>query len=251
MSDKQPPTPGYIVLRSEDVRTIAGKAILCCVPDASMGERWGWVQDRIEAAIRAAAFAVHCDPPFHWPAQVRAAETEGVVVHCQCEEIASVLVPPPSPTTCTVAVTRESEPIPSQYAGEKAYTTGPCGRVLPCPEHGLIPQHYEIVGRLTGKVIGCTSGEQGKQDVLTQEPGSTFRAVERRSCAVCSARSDAPSPERAVEPHPMQLVDTCYGMTGGDLYVCERSGNRIVVRPSAAAPTCVCKRDPQKGEIAK
>lgn len=43
-----------------------------------------------------------------------------------------------------------------------------------------------------------------------------------------------------VGSHAMELVDTCYGMTGGDLYVCPRSRNRTVVRAQAAPPTCEC-----------
>jgi hypothetical protein len=36
---------------------------------------------------------------------------------------------------CTVATTRISEPIPAQYEGERAHTTGQCGKRMPCPEH--------------------------------------------------------------------------------------------------------------------
>ena len=45
----------------------------------------------------------------------------------------------------------------------------------------------------------------------------------------------APVPGR-----PMNLVDTCYGMTGGDLYVCELCGSRTVVRPYSERPRCLC-----------
>lgn len=37
-----------------------------------------------------------------------------------------------------------------------------------------------------------------------------------------------------------QLVDTCYGFTGGDLYVCSACGSRTVVRSEAACPPCPC-----------
>ena len=39
----------------------------------------------------------------------------------------------------------------------------------------------------------------------------------------------------------MKLVDTCYGMTGGDLYVCPDCNSRTVTRPRARPPTCSCK----------
>jgi hypothetical protein len=42
----------------------------------------------------------------------------------------------------------------------------------------------------------------------------------------------------AEEEHPMVLVDTCYGMTGGDLYVCSTCQSRVVVMADAAVPSC-------------
>lgn len=45
---------------------------------------------------------------------------------------------------CGVVYTYEYEPIPSQYNGEKAYATGPCYRLLPCPKH-----RFETIERET------------------------------------------------------------------------------------------------------
>lgn len=38
--------------------------------------------------------------------------------------------------------------------------------------------------------------------------------------------------------HTMKLVETCYGMTGGDKYACDRCGSFVVTRPRAGIPTC-------------
>jgi hypothetical protein len=53
-----------------------------------------------------------------------------------------------------------------------------------------VTQHYEIIGGHTNEVIGCTTGEHGKEDVLAEEPGATFRPITRADCASCKeARS--------------------------------------------------------------
>lgn len=51
--------------------------------------------------------------------------------------------------------------------------------------HNMITPHYLIVGHYTGEVIGCCWGKNGKADVLTEEPLSTFKRVSRRKCPVC------------------------------------------------------------------
>ena len=49
----------------------------------------------------------------------------------------------------------------------------------------MITLHYLIVGHYSGEVIGCCCGKNGKQDVLAEEPLSTFKRVSRRKCPVC------------------------------------------------------------------
>lgn len=48
----------------------------------------------------------------------------------------------------------------------------------------LLP-HYLIIGHYTGGVIGCTCGKSGKEEVLSEEPLSTFKRVSKRKCPVC------------------------------------------------------------------
>lgn len=45
--------------------------------------------------------------------------------------------------------------------------------------------HYLIIGHYTGEVIGCTFGKRGKEEVLSEEPLSTFKRVSKRECPVC------------------------------------------------------------------
>lgn len=45
--------------------------------------------------------------------------------------------------------------------------------------------HYLIIGKYTGKPIGCICGKRGKSDVLEEEPGATFQRVRRRKCPIC------------------------------------------------------------------
>lgn len=54
-----------------------------------------------------------------------------------------------------------------------------------CPACRANGQHYEIVGKHTGQVIGCTTGEAGKANVLAEEPGASFRPVSRQTCSIC------------------------------------------------------------------
>lgn len=49
----------------------------------------------------------------------------------------------------------------------------------------LFLPHYLIIGRYTGKAIGCTCGKKGRQEVLEEEPGCTFKRVSRRKCPIC------------------------------------------------------------------
>lgn len=49
----------------------------------------------------------------------------------------------------------------------------------------MIIPHYLIIGHYSGGVIGCCCGKTGKQDVLAEEPLSTFKRVSRRKCPVC------------------------------------------------------------------
>ena len=48
-----------------------------------------------------------------------------------------------------------------------------------------ITPHYLIIGHYTGEVIGCTCGKRGKEEVLSEEPLSTFKRVSKRKCPVC------------------------------------------------------------------
>lgn len=45
--------------------------------------------------------------------------------------------------------------------------------------------HYLIIGHYTGKIIGCTCGKSGKEEVLNEEPLSTFKRVSKRKCPAC------------------------------------------------------------------
>lgn len=49
----------------------------------------------------------------------------------------------------------------------------------------MITPHYLIIGYYSGKAIGCCCGKSGKQDVLAEEPLSTFKRVSRRKCPIC------------------------------------------------------------------
>lgn len=60
-------------------------------------------------------------------------------------------------------------------------------------------------------------------------------------CAATTIRNRAARASEEPKPHQMTLIDTCYGVTGGDLYVCPRSQSRTIVRPNAEAPTCKCR----------
>lgn len=44
------------------------------------------------------------------------------------------------------------------------------------------------------------------------------------------------------EQHTMKRVDTRYGMTGGDLYVCGQCNSRVVTRPGAPRPACPARK---------
>lgn len=46
--------------------------------------------------------------------------------------------------------------------------------------------HYLIIGGYTHKPIGCTWGEDGKAQVLEEEPRATFQRIAKRSCPVCN-----------------------------------------------------------------
>lgn len=48
-----------------------------------------------------------------------------------------------------------------------------------------IAPHYLIIGHYTGEVIGCTCGKSGREEVLAEEPLSTFKRVSKRKCPVC------------------------------------------------------------------
>ncbi len=45
--------------------------------------------------------------------------------------------------------------------------------------------HYLIIGHYTGAVIGCCCGKSGKEDVLEEEPLSTFQRISKRKCPIC------------------------------------------------------------------
>lgn len=49
----------------------------------------------------------------------------------------------------------------------------------------LPERHYVIVGGYSGLDIGCCT-ESGKDDVLEEEPRSSFRPVRERNCPICS-----------------------------------------------------------------
>jgi hypothetical protein len=49
-------------------------------------------------------------------------------------------------------------------------------------------KHYEIIGYQNGEVIGCTRGDEGKDEVLAEEPTATFREVKPSECRSCKSR---------------------------------------------------------------
>lgn len=49
----------------------------------------------------------------------------------------------------------------------------------------LFIPHYVIIGHYTGTAIGCCYGKDGKQDVLNEEPDSTFKRVSPWKCPIC------------------------------------------------------------------
>ncbi len=50
---------------------------------------------------------------------------------------------------------------------------------------------YEIIGQYTGKVIGFCYGEDGKADVLAEEPGATFRRTSRKAIEAWKRRHES------------------------------------------------------------
>ena len=52
-------------------------------------------------------------------------------------------------------------------------------------KNALTP-HYLIIGHYTGASIGCTCGKRGKEDVLCEEPLSTFKRISKRRCPICN-----------------------------------------------------------------
>lgn len=46
--------------------------------------------------------------------------------------------------------------------------------------------HYAIIGAHTQQQIGCTRGEEGKTDVLREEPEATFVRMAIKDCEICT-----------------------------------------------------------------
>lgn len=46
--------------------------------------------------------------------------------------------------------------------------------------------HYLIIGKYSGDPIGCTCGKGDHENVLAEEPGSTFKRVRRQDCPICN-----------------------------------------------------------------
>lgn len=44
--------------------------------------------------------------------------------------------------------------------------------------------HYLVIGKYIGEPMGCCS-EEGKADVLVEEPGSSFKLVNKAECPIC------------------------------------------------------------------
>jgi hypothetical protein len=73
-------------------------------------------------------------------------------------------------------------------------------------------KHYLIIGAATKEIIGCTTGDSGIKDVLSEEPANTeFREVEESACPVCKADEWESRPEGMVDPCMSQRVQptTC------------------------------------------
>ena len=49
-----------------------------------------------------------------------------------------------------------------------------------------LKQHFLIIGKYTGEPIGCTCGKKGKEEVLEEEPGATFRRISKKKCPICN-----------------------------------------------------------------
>lgn len=49
----------------------------------------------------------------------------------------------------------------------------------------IIP-HYLIFGDYVKEPIGCTRGKRGKEEVLYEEPSSTFKRISKRKCPICN-----------------------------------------------------------------
>lgn len=46
--------------------------------------------------------------------------------------------------------------------------------------------HFLIIGKYTSEPIGCTYGKKGKEEVLEEEPGATFRRISKKKCPICN-----------------------------------------------------------------
>lgn len=98
----------------------------------------------------------------------------------------------------------------------------------------VIRSESDNVRKMTGSCPGHSQGQMRP----------SFDAIDRavlRIDAIMTEAQPAAEPEVVAEPtppHRMRLVDTCYGMTGGDLYACDLCGSRAVVRAEAIKPRC-------------
>ncbi len=50
----------------------------------------------------------------------------------------------------------------------------------------LFLPHYLIIGKYINEPIGCTCGKKGKEEVLEEEPGATFRRISKKKCPICN-----------------------------------------------------------------
>jgi hypothetical protein len=48
-------------------------------------------------------------------------------------------------------------------------------------------KYYAIIGAHTKKVIGACVGESGKRDVLSEEPGATFKRISKKEYERCDS----------------------------------------------------------------
>jgi len=79
--------------------------------------------------------------------------------------------------------------------------------------------HYLIMSPYFAGHIGCTVGETGRVDVLTEEPGVTFKEINRATCPVCQADQPEPDAQLFVPPctcRPIPIDEGKYYLIGGE-----------------------------------